>query len=265
MHASDEMYIPTALGILGYLVKENCSITTDEDYIKYNNEVGSFKTVEKAVVDATEFSRRRVTYCLWDEDNTKHPATYTECEVNATVLERASKEKCLFMRKFKIPSSDPSSRMDPRSDAVAVPRPSVITFLRSWINCVLQVGDEEKVNVLLENARVMARESTLVQIRDAPEEDSTFLNAVHAQHSHMQPRSTRGQNSDVHRHVDHHSRRDYRGSRSRSRSRSRDRGDRGDRHYKYESSSHSNKNESSRHREKERREQYTSYLDKVYK
>jgi hypothetical protein len=92
--ASDEMYIPTALSILGILHRPNGI-----------REVGAGTMGEACAGEYIR--RRRMTYADWSV-SAKNPASFT-CREWKEVVEKARKEGCLFARKFVRASSSPSS------------------------------------------------------------------------------------------------------------------------------------------------------------
>jgi len=73
--ASDELYFPTALGLLGFLKKENLE----------NN--------------ANDILRRRVTFCDWSA-GAKNPATFIGLDGLKHVYLQGRENGCLFARKF---------------------------------------------------------------------------------------------------------------------------------------------------------------------
>jgi hypothetical protein len=83
--ASDEMYFPTALSILGVIVRSK-GVTEVED----GNELCA----------GSEIRRRKVTYCDWST-SAKNPASFTVKDLEG-VAKKARGEGCLFARKFVV-------------------------------------------------------------------------------------------------------------------------------------------------------------------
>ena len=73
--ASDELYFPTALSLLGVLSKD----------------------VENSITG--EITKRRVTYCDWSA-NAKNPATFSGIEDLKEIIKVGREEGCIFGRKF---------------------------------------------------------------------------------------------------------------------------------------------------------------------
>lgn len=95
--ASDEMYIPTALSILGILHRPNGI-----------REVDAGTMGESCAGEYIR--RRRITYADWSV-SAKNPASFT-CREWKEVVDKARKEGCLFARKFVRASSSPLSVRD---------------------------------------------------------------------------------------------------------------------------------------------------------
>mmetsp|Transcript_2920 Transcript_2920/g.5470 ORF Transcript_2920/g.5470 Transcript_2920/m.5470 type:complete len:694 (+) Transcript_2920:79-2160(+) len=105
--ASDEMYFPTLMSLLGILEGGDCeenieNMNTKDSRIEHAN--GSTCVNEK------EACIKRVTYCDWSE-NAKNPATFTirrkdNFKEFKKVIKLAREEGCLFARKFTMPEDD---------------------------------------------------------------------------------------------------------------------------------------------------------------
>jgi len=85
--ASDEMFFPTVLSILGIICRQD-------------GEVDNFSNGESC---AGRIRRRRITYCDWSQ-SAKNPASFTSQDWKDVVL-KARREGCLFARKFVLLSS----------------------------------------------------------------------------------------------------------------------------------------------------------------
>ena len=90
--ASDEIYFPTVLSILGIISRQDGEAQVD-DTSKGESCAGS------------EVRRRRVTYCDWSQ-GAKNPASFTSCDWKGVVV-KARGDGCLFARKFVLLSSLP--------------------------------------------------------------------------------------------------------------------------------------------------------------
>ena len=108
--ASDEMYIPTALSILGILhrpngIREVAAAAGDVDNAGGNSSSSSSSRSRMGEEScAGEYiRRRRMTYADWSV-SAKNPASFT-CREWKEVVEKARKEGCLFARKFVRSSS----------------------------------------------------------------------------------------------------------------------------------------------------------------
>lgn len=77
--ASDELYFPTALALLGILKFQDSSLEGD--------------------LFGDEVSKRRLTYCDWSE-SAKNPVTFHGVSHFREVFAKAREEDCLFARKF---------------------------------------------------------------------------------------------------------------------------------------------------------------------
>lgn len=84
--ASDEMYIPTALSILGIIARPAGVEEVEDDTCKSESCAGD------------QIRRRKVTYCDWSL-SAKNPSSFTAQDW-AGVLSKAREEGCLFARKF---------------------------------------------------------------------------------------------------------------------------------------------------------------------
>ncbi len=83
--ASDEMYFPTALSILGILQRGD-----------NGEEVDDLSRGESCA--GKEIRRRKITYCDWSM-GAKNPAAYTSKDWK-DIADKARSEGCLFARKF---------------------------------------------------------------------------------------------------------------------------------------------------------------------
>ena len=102
--ASDEMYIPTALSILGILHRPRGI----RDVVAGGDDARMGETSAGECI-----RRRRMTYADWSL-SAKNPASFT-CREWKEVVEKARKEGCLFARKFvRSSSSSPLSLRDVR-------------------------------------------------------------------------------------------------------------------------------------------------------
>lgn len=102
--ASDEMYFPTVLAILGHIT------------------VGS--TPQRGA--SSGVLRRRVTYCNWEGQN-RSPKTFSTFDLEAVTKARA--EGCLFFRKLIPGDYDSAPDIDSNVNLVAI--------IRDWITSVL--------------------------------------------------------------------------------------------------------------------------------
>lgn len=87
--ASDEIYFPSVLSILGIISRPNGEAQVD-DFSKGESCAGQIR-------------RRRITYCDWSQ-SAKNPASFTSQDWK-DVVSKARKEGCLFARKFVLLSS----------------------------------------------------------------------------------------------------------------------------------------------------------------
>jgi len=102
--ASDEMYFPTAMALLGILDKPD--VTDDNDNENSNNIVKESTTRNEQQEKEEEITFRRVTYCDWSM-NAKNPASFVidrnhdaKFKELKQIVRMAREEKCLFARKF---------------------------------------------------------------------------------------------------------------------------------------------------------------------
>ena len=89
--ASDEIYFPTVLSILGIISRQGGEAQEVDDSSKGESCAGS------------EIRRRRVTYCDWSQ-SAKNPASFTSQDWKDVVM-KARGAGCLFARKFVLLSS----------------------------------------------------------------------------------------------------------------------------------------------------------------
>lgn len=115
MNASDEMYFPTVMGLLGILGDRDRDSDTTKDKdnelaVNANAKVHVPVSDEKKTESGSEVAKRRVTYCDWTMKN-KNPETFVisrkdKFRAMKAAMKLARAEKCLFARKFKIDDED---------------------------------------------------------------------------------------------------------------------------------------------------------------
>jgi hypothetical protein len=159
VRASDEMFIPTCLGLLNFVSKQS----------QQNSSPPSLSTSKKSdlhlVFNTTEFSSRRVTYCQWSSLNAKSPTTFPHLfsalltdeqsdltlnsrNTNVTVYQEATQEGCIFLRKIMNPrikypfEAETRSNLSDRLDDLWRSRQE---FLREWCDLVLHVALDDQV------------------------------------------------------------------------------------------------------------------------
>ncbi|KAL3803495.1 hypothetical protein HJC23_014043 [Cyclotella cryptica] len=113
--ASDEMYFPTALSILGIIARPVGVKEVDDDSCKSEACAGD------------EIRRRKVTYCDWSL-SAKNPSSFAAQDW-AQVLSKARGEGCLFARKFV-----PLSLNSQRKKNVQVPGNDGIVTVDDWVS-----------------------------------------------------------------------------------------------------------------------------------
>ncbi|KAL7436208.1 hypothetical protein ACHAXM_005075 [Skeletonema potamos] len=120
--ASDEIYFPTALSILGIVSRQNGEAQVDE--------------FSKGESCAGRIRRRRITYCDWSL-SAKNPASFTSQDWKDVAF-KAREEGCLFARKFVLLSS---LRDGVKKHPQPVNNDGVVS-VDDWINAVVkkQVG-----------------------------------------------------------------------------------------------------------------------------
>ncbi len=91
--ASDEIYFPTVLSILGIISRQDGLEAQVDDTSKGESCAGS------------EVRRRRITYCDWSQ-SAKNPASFTSRDWKGVVV-KARGDGCLFARKFVLLASLP--------------------------------------------------------------------------------------------------------------------------------------------------------------
>ncbi len=106
--ASDEMYFPTVMSLLGILSSDE---TPDDDGNNLSNVKGVGDTVNQhrtAIIGGVEdeVARKRITYCDWSM-NAKNPASFDITRTDGfkelkRVVRLAREEGCLFARKFTL-------------------------------------------------------------------------------------------------------------------------------------------------------------------
>lgn len=100
INASDEMYFPTALAVLGILQEDNV-VVVDSSAGKQPQDSDREKTQIRAVA-ASAVAKRAVTYTDWTE-GMRNPATFVGGPRDlAKVAALARKQGCLFARKFAL-------------------------------------------------------------------------------------------------------------------------------------------------------------------
>lgn len=124
--ASDEMFFPTCLGLLGYLSSDATA------------EAVTSSLSGETCANAGAVTKRRVTYCLWTEDSARNPTTFTSllppssthagAQTPPHMLSLAKKEGCLFMRKLKV-AETPATRQSVRR-----------RVLEEWLSLVTDDG-----------------------------------------------------------------------------------------------------------------------------
>jgi hypothetical protein len=102
VRASDEIYIPTVLSILG-IIHRPISVQEVEDY-NYDVTTTSGQkrkriTKEEESRIGYEIRRRRSTYCDWSM-GAKNPVSFSTVDEWKNVVCKAREEGCLFARKF---------------------------------------------------------------------------------------------------------------------------------------------------------------------
>jgi hypothetical protein len=90
VRASDEMYFPTALAILGLIHTTTTTTTTDKNQ-------GSTTTTIRMI--GPNVQKRRITYCDWT-GGAKNPVTFYNVQDLQNCISVARKEGCLLARKF---------------------------------------------------------------------------------------------------------------------------------------------------------------------
>lgn len=110
--ASDEMYFPTALSILGIIARPPGVVEVEDE------------RNEKCAGD--QIRRRKVTYCDWSV-SAKNPASFTAKDLEKVVV-KARGEGCLFARKFVPLVSNSQAK-----DAHAVSNDGIVT-VENWLD-----------------------------------------------------------------------------------------------------------------------------------
>jgi hypothetical protein len=144
VHASDEMFFPTCLSMIGHLP------TTREADQKHDPGGSVIDSKVETVIE------RRVTFCNWTEDSARNPMTFkTLLPCNdlpqfgslpePQLHPLASEEGCLFMRKLKVDETN-SSRIEVRK-----------RVLLEWMTLVSEKADVSDLTSLLENVNKPGR------------------------------------------------------------------------------------------------------------
>ena len=112
--ASDEMYFPTVMSLLGILA--------DGDDVKDNptKTSGSLTTTTTAAAMSKEVARKRVTYCDWSM-NAKNPASFIisrkeKFKELKRVMRLAREEGCIFARKFTLENTNGANTIGASGD-----------------------------------------------------------------------------------------------------------------------------------------------------
>jgi hypothetical protein len=114
--ASDEMYFPTMMALLGIINKGQSETTLDD---KDGNNIETREATSVGSTDSNEVADRRVTYCDWSM-NARNPETFiisTEDNFNELkrVVQLAREEGCLFARKIVLKGSVEESKLQGQS------------------------------------------------------------------------------------------------------------------------------------------------------
>ena len=99
VHASDEMYIPCALAVLGHYPEPGGE----------RNTVGTRGPVPENVHECGGVVVRRLTYSDWS-DNGKHPRHFHR--LTADMIGAARAEGCLFLRKLRCRDADEHAQLE---------------------------------------------------------------------------------------------------------------------------------------------------------
>ena len=122
--ASDEMYFPTALSILGILHRPAGVSEVD------------FESSKKESCAGNEIRRRKITYCDWSM-GAKNPASFT-CVEWKDVVAKARGEGCLFARKFVLASSIRGQRKE--GAPLATNSEDGLVSVEDWVCAVAKKG-----------------------------------------------------------------------------------------------------------------------------
>lgn len=159
VRASDEMFFPTCLALVGHL---RLSVGAEEG----QDGVAVAASTKGVSYSHADFQHRRVTYCLWTEDNPKSPFSFSslleeavtsvsvsgegEGEGGDGVAAVAVREKCFFLRKVVLNAESSSSRASGQAspgedEVVPVSWRSRVRLLREWEQLLGEGGGGEEV------------------------------------------------------------------------------------------------------------------------
>eukprot|EP01041_Mallomonas_annulata_P006685 gene6685-13543_t len=140
VHASDEMYIPTCLSVLGHISQPPPGIVSDS----YSLTV----------------SRRRLTYCDWSK-STRNPAAFLK--LDDELVSKARAEGCVFLRKIVVRDKDEDR---------------VRTLLSQWMELVLGITIDETETAICSLGpllKKLRREERDVDVRNGGPESVTTI------------------------------------------------------------------------------------------